>query len=459
MFEGIEEAIKGGTIGDMLRNAPFPAFAMPGLPAEYSNWADEQRSWREAVCLYDQSHHMTDVNLRGPGVIPLLSSIAVNDFSNFPVDTAKQFVAVNHDGYIIGDSIVFRLGEDEYRIVGGPPAPNWVHFHAETRGQDIEIRRDDNSYVRRGDPELYRYQIQGPKALDVMRKVLGTEPPKLKFFAMGHVSIAGRHVRALRHGMAGEPGYELFGPWADGDAVKSALLEAGAEFGIRLVGGLAYITNALESGWIPRPLPAIYSDDPLLAEYRKWLAAAGDPVVATVGGSLASADVTGYYFTPFELGYGKVVKFNHDFIGREALERIVAQGRDKARSKVTLVWNADDAAGLVGSVFQPGPGAKILNLPMPLYATFQFDRVLAGGKDIGRTAFTGYSANERAILALATVDSAYAEPGTEVTVLWGESPNTAKPTVEHHVQVELRATVEPAPITEYARTAYRAVSA
>ena len=54
---------------------------------------------------------------------------------------------------------VNRFCEDEYRIVGGPPAPNWVHFHAETRGQGIEIRRDDNSYVRRGDPELYRYQI------------------------------------------------------------------------------------------------------------------------------------------------------------------------------------------------------------------------------------------------------------------------------------------------------------
>lgn len=250
-----------------------------------------------------------------------------------------------------------------------------------------------------------------------------------------------------------------FGPWADGDAVKSALLEAGAEFGIRLVGGLAYITNALESGWIPRPLPAIYSDDPLLAEYRKWLAATGDPVIATVGGSLAPADVTGYYFTPFELGYGKVVKFNHDFIGREALERAAAERRDTARSKVTLVWNADDAAGLAGFVFQQGPGAKILNLPMPLYATFQFDRVLAGGKDIGRTAFTGYSANERAVLALATVDSAYAEPGTEVTVLWGESPNTAKPTAEPHVQVALRAIVQSAPITDYARTAYRAASA
>ena len=458
MSDGIEVAIKNGGIVDVLRNAQFPPFAMPGLPAEYSNWVDEQRSWRETVCLYDQSHHMTDLNLTGPGVIPLLSAIGVNDFTNFPVDTAKQFVAVNRDGYVIGDSIVFHLGDDEYRVVGGPPSLDWINYHAETGGRDLDIRRDDNSYARTGDPELYRYQIQGPRALDVMRKALGTEPPKLKFFGMGHVTIAGKDVRALRHGMAGEPGYELFGPWADGEAVVSALLEAGADFGIRPVGGLAYLTNALESGWIPRPLPAIYSDDPLLADYRTWLEANGHLVVATVGGSFYVADVSEYYCTPYDLGYGRLVKFDHDFIGREALQRIVAEGRDKARSKVTLVWNDEDVARAVGSLFQPGVGAKVMNLPMPLYATFQFDRVLADGKDIGLSAFTGYSANERSVLALAVVDSAYAEPGTQVTVIWGEEPNSTKPQVEEHVQVTIRATVQPAPLTEFARTGYRAAT-
>lgn len=71
----------------------------------------------------------------------------------------------------------------------------------------------------------------------------------------------------------------------------------------------------------------------------------------------------------------------------------------------------------------------------------------------GRTAFTGYSANEGAILALVAVDSAYAQPGTEVTVLGGEAPNSTEPQVEEHVQVAIRATVQPAPLTEFARAA------
>jgi syringate O-demethylase len=125
---------------------------------------------------------------------------------------------------------------------------------------------------------------------------------------------------------------------------------------------------------------------------------------------------------------------------------------------VTLVWNDEDTARAIGSIFQPGVGAKVMNLPMPLYATFQFDRVLADGKDIGLSAFTGYSANERSVLALAVVDSRYAEPGTQVTVIWGEEPNSTKPQVEEHVQVTIRATVQPAPLTEFARTGYRAAT-
>ena len=56
--------------------------------------------------------------------------------------------------------------------------------------------------------------------------------------------------------MAGQPGFELFGPAEDGDTVKDALFEAGREFGLRLCGARAYSSNTLESGWIPSPMPA-----------------------------------------------------------------------------------------------------------------------------------------------------------------------------------------------------------
>src|SRR5690606_31547094 len=116
----------------------------------------------------------------------------------------------------------------------------------------------------------YRYQIQGPNAMDLMRKVVDGEVPELKFFNMCELKIAGKTVGALRHGMAGQPGYELYGPMADGEAVHKAFRDAGDEFGLRLVGGRAYSSNTLESAWIPSPLPAVYTGGEMMRKYREW---------------------------------------------------------------------------------------------------------------------------------------------------------------------------------------------
>ncbi len=120
------------------------------------------------------------------------------------------------------------------------------------------------------------------------------------------------------------------------------------------------------------------------------------------------------------------------------------------------MWNGDDVEKAVGSMFHEGPGAKYFNLPMALYDTFHFDRVEADGRVVGLSTWTGYSANERAILSLAVVEPEFAEPGTEVEVVWGEDTPSSKLQVEDHVQVKIRATVQPAPLTEKARTTYRA---
>ena len=63
-------------------------------------------------------------------------------------------------------------------------------------------------------------------------------------------------MRALRHGMAGAPGLEIWGPYAEHEEIRAAIVEAGKDFGLVEVGSRAYATNTLESGWIPSPLPA-----------------------------------------------------------------------------------------------------------------------------------------------------------------------------------------------------------
>ncbi len=436
----------------LVRNSQIGPYVYPKVPSEFSNWRDEQHAWRETCCLFDQSHHMTDMYIKGPEALQLLTDLGVNSFGSFAVDKAKQFVAVNPNGYVIGDAILFYLDEELFKLVGRPSAHNWVQFHCETRGYDASIERDERSAANPGNRKLYRYQIQGPDAYKVLEKVNGGPLPEIKFFNLGEINVAGRKVRALHHGMSGVPGLELFGPWEEGEEVKAAIVEAGEEFGLQQVGSRVYATNTLESGWIPSPLPAVFTGDELKA-YREWLPVAGYEGTGSLGGSYYSDDIEDYYLTPYELGYGPHVKFDHEFVGREALEKISA---GPTRTKVTLAWNGDDVAHAMGTMFQADRRAKYIDLPLSNYSTWPYDKVLKDGGLVGVSTFSGYSSNESSMLSLAMVDIDQSEPGTALTLVWGEEGGgSAKPVVERHVQTEIRAIVGPAPYSEAARTAYR----
>jgi len=450
MSESLAAALaRAGSPVELLRNLDFPPSTFPVKP-EFTNWRSEQRSWLESCALLDQSHHMTDLFVEGPDALRLFSDVGVNTFANFGVGKAKQFVAVNPDGQLIGDAILFHLEEELFDLVGHPMVLDWVTFHLERGDYRATAERDDNSIVRQsGPPKFYRYELQGPTAPALMEELLGEAPPEVKFFNMTEFTIAGRRVRGLRHGMAGQPGFELFGPWEDGEAVLDAVLAAGKNHGLVRVGSKAYSTANLGSGWVPAPLAALFSDDPLMREYRDWLPLSK---VGSIGGSMDSADIADYCLTPYDIGYGKNVKFDHDFIGRPALERLAQS--PPPRTKVTLVWNAEDVAEAIGSMFRPGPGAKYIEMPKARYATHHEDKVLKDGKQVGISLDCGYLANEREMVSLATIDTASSEPGTEVVVVWGEQPVSAKPAVEEHRQVEIRATVAPCPYD--ARENYRA---
>jgi vanillate/3-O-methylgallate O-demethylase len=249
--------------------------------------------------------------------------------------------------------------------------------------------------------------------------------------------------------MVGQPGWELFGPWEQGERVRETLLQAGRPFGIRQVGARTYPTSTIESGWIPSPLPAVYTGDDM-KPYRQWLKATSYEATASLGGSFMSLNIEDYYLTPHELGYGSIVRFDHDFVGRAALEAMPAP----RRTKVTFVWNGDDLASTIGTLFRTGDHAKFIDLPLANYATLPFDRVEKDGQTVGLSTYTAYSFNERAMLSLGCVDASLT-PGTEVTIVWGEEDAGRKPTSEPHVQTRIRATVAPVPYGEIARTAYR----
>lgn len=450
-FQSLQEKLDAsGSAVAMMRSSQTGPYVHP-IPAEFSNWRDEQLAWREGVALMDQSFHMTDLYVEGPDAKRLVSELGVNTFANFGRNKAKQLITCNPSGHLIGDMILFGLEEDHFNIVGRPTVANWVQFNAESGRYDVRVHRDERSVANPKPRRTFRFELQGPKAWALLEKLNGGPVADIKFFNMGEVRVAGRVLRALRHGMGGAPGLEFWGPVELGPEIKARILEAGVEFGLRQVGGRAYSSAAIDSGWIPCPLPGIYTGE-AMRPYRQWLKPDSFDSIASLGGSFYSDRIEDYYFTPWDLDYGRLIKFDHDFVGREALQKRVAEPHKK---KVSLVWNTEDVTAIHRSLGTEN-NAKYMELPSGHYASYPYDKVLRNGRVIGVSTYVGYLFADRAWVSLAVVDENEAELGRELTVVWGEeSGGSNRPLVERHQQFEVRATVAAWPFSKLARQGYR----
>jgi vanillate/3-O-methylgallate O-demethylase len=420
------------------------------VPLEHSNWMEEQRAWRESAVLFDQSHHMPEIFLRGPDAIRLLHGIGINSFNNFVPGRVKQFIGCNHQGQVIGECILYYHRDESFELVSGMPLLNWVAYNAQSEGYDVTLERDNQTS---GNPTgrrvKFRFGLDGPKAGDIFNEVLEGTPPEIPFFHTARVRIAGCEVLAFRHGMAGHRGVEISGNYDDGPKVREAVLEAGRKHGLRQGGLLAYFSTIAEVGWVGGPFPAIFTA-PQLRDYRQWLPADTWEASAQLGGSFISDNIEDYYLTPWHLGAEKQIKFDHDFIGREALERM---SHKPPRVRRMLVWNEADLARVFSSLLDPGLAYKLIRLPIATYAYQQHDAIRTrDGAHVGTATFAGYTANEHVFVSLAMIDPAHGEVGTELVLTWGE-PNggSRKPQVERHRQTEISVTVAAAPYAETVR--------
>jgi vanillate/3-O-methylgallate O-demethylase len=442
----------------MLRNSRIGMYVYPVVAPEFSNWRVEQEAWRKSAVLFDQSHHMDEVIVEGPQATEFLSHHGVNSFANFDLNRAKHFVPVTPAGHVIGDHIVFREREDKYILVGRAPTSNWLMFCAAWGKWNVRLRHDPRSPSRpegeRVLREHYRFQIQGPDAPRIFEKMNGGPIPEIKFFHVDWINIGSKRVQALRHGMSGAPGLEVWGPYKDKDYVQSTILQAARDAGVNLVqcGSRAYSTNTLESGWIPSPLPGIYTGDGMLADYRAWLGADSYEATGTIGGSFVSDDIEDYYVNPFELGYGFYIGWKKDdFIGKDALAALKdAPGN---RKKVTFEWNREDVLKVIASAFEEGVPYKWIDFPQPNYASSSADMVMDGDRMVGMSMFNGYSYNERCVLSLGVVEQSVQE-GDVLTLKWGEPEPTEKTSAERHRQAEIRVRVAPTPYAKEARENY-----
>ncbi|ETX14275.1 glycine cleavage system protein T [Roseivivax halodurans JCM 10272] len=444
---------------EMLRNSRMGVYVYPVVAPEFTNWRDEQRAWRESAVLYDQSHHMDELIVEGPDAEAFLSHVGINGFANFDTNRAKHFVPVTPNGHVVGDMIIFRERDDKFILVGRAPTANWTKFQAAIGKWKVRLHHDPRSPSRPDGERVlrthYRYQIQGPDAPKIFEKINGGPVPEVKFFHVDEINVGSRRVQALRHGMAGAPGLEIWGPYADKHYIESTILQAARDLGVELhqVGSRAYSTNTLESGWIPSPLPGIYTGDGMLAEYRDWLGADSYEANGTIGGSFVSGNIEDYYVNPFELGYGFYIGWKKDdFVGKAALEKMKdAPGN---RKKVTFEWNKEDVLKVLASGFEDGVPYKWIDFPQPNYASSSADMILNGDdRMVGMSMFNGYSFNERCVLSLGVVDQSV-EIGDVLTLRWGEPDDTQKTSTEKHRQADIRVRVSPTPYSREARENY-----
>jgi glycine cleavage system aminomethyltransferase T len=432
-----------------LLSTPIPPFTPEFFPIvqAFSNWRDEQKAWMKTATLFEQ-RHMSDLYMRGPDVMRLLSDTATNSFANFGVNKAKQYVALGEDGYVVGDGILFGLSEEEVSLAGSEILQAWLQYQAKTRGYDVSFVHEPSFALSeggdsRGGPpvikkRVFRYMIEGPKAWKILDKAHGGALERTGFFRMSEFTIKGIRVRALNHTMGGVPGdentgLELFGRVEEEPVFLEALLAAGREYGLVRGGSISYLSTSAESGWVPNPLPPIFAAS--LRPFRESLAA-HTAFFTPIIGSFRSGRIEDYYVTPWDLGYGRSIKFDHDFIGRAALERTA---KNPPRRKVWLIWNREDTARVIASSQIDGDDrAKPLVMPINM---FTYDQVLVGDRRVGLAFVHGYTVNIGVWVSLATVNSELAD-GTEVELLWGEPDGGASnPFVASHKQTKIRATI------------------
>jgi aminomethyltransferase len=219
------------------------------MPVEYpcpgGGLIAEHMAVRTAVGLFDVSH-MGEIQFRGPGALAAVQHISMNDASRLKDGQAHYSALLTPEGTFVDDILVHRLSENDYLLV----------VNAGTKDKDYAwIRQQVGSRpgIHLSDYSSYYSQLalQGPRAQETLQKLTKVDLSTIKNYWFTWGQVAGvSNVMIARTGYSGEDGFEVYIPSDEPTTVKmwNALLEAGAEFGIRPCGLGARNTLRLEAG-------------------------------------------------------------------------------------------------------------------------------------------------------------------------------------------------------------------
>ncbi|HLR20500.1 MAG TPA: aminomethyltransferase family protein [Tissierellaceae bacterium] len=230
---------------------------------------------RKHVGFYDFTHEVLEVG--GKDATKFLDYIFLNSIHNTKLDGAKYTTMLNEDGIIIDDVIVFRLEEDLY----------WVStlFIKEMKEWFEKYKEGFDFQYKDITEEISMWAVQGPDSRKLLNKILEENIDDMKFFDFKENKVDNIPVRISRSGFTGELGYEIYANPRCEDILRKELLEKGKEFNVK----------EMETDVILTSIPA-------------------------EKGYVIMSDLEG--LNPYEAGFAWSIRWNKDFIGKEALEKV-----------------------------------------------------------------------------------------------------------------------------------------
>ena len=231
------------------RMVDFSGWEMPvEYPGAGSGLIAEHLAVRNGVGLFDVSH-MGEIRFRGPGALAALQHLTMNDAARLKDGQIQYSALLTPEGCFVDDVLLHRFNQYDYLMVVNAGTKDkdfaWIRWQAEALALKIPFQISDDS------AHYSQLALQGPRALETLQKLTRLDLAAIRnyWFAFGDLGGAA-NVLMARTGYSGEDGFELYLP-ADAPATEkvwTALLEAGAEFGIRPCGLGARNTLRLEAG-------------------------------------------------------------------------------------------------------------------------------------------------------------------------------------------------------------------
>jgi aminomethyltransferase len=203
--------------------ATFTDFGGWNMPVRYGSDLDEHHAVRNSAGLFDISH-MGELHVVGAQATKFLDSILVSDISKLSIGQAKYTIICSKDGGIIDDLIVYKMDTEDYLIVA----------NASNRHAVLVAMQDMADYGFKVDifdetEDWALVAIQGPKAKDILGKLVDTDLTELKYYSIAKANLDGVPVLLARTGYTGEDGFEIYIPVLESASIWRKLLATGGE--------------------------------------------------------------------------------------------------------------------------------------------------------------------------------------------------------------------------------------